>query len=514
MKKLPVGVQSFRKIIEEGYVYADKTREIYDLIQKGSYNFLSRPRRFGKSLLVDTMRELFLGNRELFEGLWIAGPESDYGFAPHPVVRLDMTRFGTAEVDDVRSGLMALLNEHAEAESLRLQGNNPTEAFDWLIRSLAAKHGKRVVVLIDEYDKPVIDHIHAPEKARANREVMGSFYGILKGQDANLHFVFLTGVTKYTKLSVFSRLNNLNDITMRASHANICGITEAEFDLLFGAELGPDEREKVFLWYDGYTWDGLTRVFNPFSLLSYLRDREFNSYWYSSGTPTFLFDVFRARPQDYAGIQGTTITEQLLDSHDIENAPLASLLFQTGFLTVASADRYAAPPEYTLGFPNTEVANSIAAMFLQSAGPDTDPYNSAFVKAVRKAFDEGCPLDVAAPLQGLYASIPYELHIGAEAYYHALFLAVMQFLGFRVSGEVSVAGGRIDGVLDRPNGRSYIIEFKYAADAGGLGPALEAAAQQVASRNYAARYEGSNRKVQKVAIAVAGRGEVAVREIA
>jgi hypothetical protein len=515
MMRLPVGIQSFRKIIEGDYVYADKTREIYRLLQGGSYYFLSRPRRFGKSLLVDTMRELFLGHRELFEGLWIAGPESDYDFEAHPVVRIDMTQVDTSTADDVRNGLMSVLENNAKGGDIELEGGNPAESLRWLIEALVTKHGRRVVVLIDEYDKPIVDHINAPEKAQANREVLGNFYGVLKGQDANLHFVFLTGVSKFTKLSLFSKLNNLNDITLRAPHANICGITEAEFDTLFSAEIDATTRERVFRWYDGFSWDGTTRVFNPFSLLSYLRDREFNSYWYSTGTPTFLAKVFETRPAEYADIQGVTITERMLDSRDIENAPLVSLLFQTGFLTVTSADRKAEPPRYTLGFPNVEVSSSLAELFLTTTPQIADPYGSAFINSLQSALDEGRPEDIAAPLEGLYASIPYELHIGAEAFYHALFLAVMQFLGFRVLGEVSVAGGRIDGVLERPNGKTYVIEFKYVAttDDATLETALAEALAQIETRNYAARYVGTSREVYKLGVAVANRGKVNVATV-
>ncbi|MDR1713751.1 MAG: ATP-binding protein [Coriobacteriales bacterium] len=513
MKQLPIGVQSFRKIIEEDCAYADKTRAIYDLVQSGQYFFLSRPRRFGKSLLIDTLRELFLGHRELFKDLWIGSDEASYGFEPHPVIRLDMTQFSVSSPEDVLTGLAAVLKDNAAYYGLEPQGANPTEQFVWLIESLQKQTGQRVVVLIDEYDKPVIDHIDNPEMAQANRAVMGNFYGILKGQDANLHFVLLTGVSKYTKLSLFSKLNNLKDITLRQPFANICGITAEEFDELFGADVDAAERERIFQWYDGFSWDGETRLFNPFSLLNYMQDRQFNPYWFTTGTPTFLAKVFKDSPQSYAQIQDKTITELDLDSHDIENAPLVSLLFQTGFLTVGSANLNAAPPRYRLRYPNSEVASSLAQMFLSASPAVGDPYDNGFCQQMEEALDSGNPQDIAEPLTGLYASIPYELHIGAEAFYHALFLAVSQFMGFRVLGEVSVARGRIDGVIDRPCGKSYIIEFKYTAQEDDLGQALDQAAAQLEQRGYAERYLGSTREVYKLAIAVAARGQVAIRQL-
>ncbi|MDR1801270.1 MAG: ATP-binding protein [Lachnospiraceae bacterium] len=506
--RLPIGIQSFRKIIEGGYVYADKTKVIHRLIQEGSYYFLSRPRRFGKSLLIDTMNELFLGHRELFAGLYIASKEANYDFPRYPVIRLDLTQFDITSPETVKSGLTKELNKIAENESIILKGDNPTEQFSELIAAMAKKQGNRVVVLIDEYDKPVIDHIHDPEKARINREVLGNFYGVLKGQDANLQFAFLTGVSKFTKLSVFSKSNNLNDITLRVPYANICGITEYEFENLFGNEIDNEIKSEVFDWYDGYSWDGETRVFNPFSLLNYLNDREFNPYWFNSGIPSFLAPAFIAEPFEYVNIQSELISESMLDSHNIEDAPLISLLFQTGFLTVKAANRNARPPLYSLGFPNIEVSNSISELFLMSGSGLENPYNNTFITCMEKALDEGDYKEISAALQSLYASIPYELHIGAEAFYHAIFLAVMQFLNFRVQGEVSVAKGRIDGVLERPNRKVYIIEFKYTKDESKLDDALKEALTQIDNREYHSRYEIPGREVIKLAIAVATRGKV------
>jgi hypothetical protein len=532
MKKLPVGIQTFRKLIEGGYVYADKTGYVYDLIQNGSYYFLSRPRRFGKSLLIDTIAEAFSGDRELFEGLAIAN--TDFPFERHPIIRLDMTQVSIDDTQSLARDLGVVIGTMEETEGFKSPEGSIALRLQKLIESLRAKYNQRVVVLVDEYDKPVIDHISEPEKARANRELLGNFYGVLKGQDANLRFVMLTGVSKFAKLSLFSKLNNLADITLRNPYVGICGFTEAEFDGLFtgyiaayreamhtlGAPDGSKElnqiRHDIFDWYDGFSWDGVTRVFNPFSLLCFFKDFEYNPYWFSTGTPTFLVEHFRNRPGDYAAIQEAEVTERILDSHDIENAPLVSLLFQTGFLTVHKKDRFARPPVFSLGFPNVEVGQSISELFLsslESADIAADPYSLDYIQAMTTALDSGNPEALAEPLSGLYASIPYQLHIEAEAYYHSVFLAVMQFLGFRVLGEVSVAKGRTDGVLDRPNGMSYVVEFKHVTKEAELDDALDEAAAQIEARGYAQRYQGSGRKVFKVAIAVAGRGEVRVRAL-
>jgi hypothetical protein len=247
-----------------------------------------------------------------------------------------------------------------------------------LILGLEAKHGKRVVVLVDEYDKPIIEHIHEPARAGANREVLRGLYGILKGLDAHLRFVFLTGVSKFTRLSLFSVLNNLLDVTLDERYADVCGFTASDFDELFSdrlaemVESGRAEllagrnadaaalRGRVFQWYDGYSWDGRSRVFNPFSLLSFFSQRVLMPYWYSSGAPTFLIKALRGRADVYSGIQGASVTTLDLDSHEIEDAPPVSLLFQTGFLTVQEADFGQAPPSYRVGFPNLEVSTLFA----------------------------------------------------------------------------------------------------------------------------------------------------------
>jgi hypothetical protein len=317
---------------------------------------------------------------------------------------------------------------------------------------------------------------------------------------------------------------------MREPYAGICGITEAEFDALFpefieaylaaarkagnpdGAKSAAEVRDAIFGWYGGYAWDGRTRVFNPFSLLSFFANNEFSPYWFSTGTPTFLPPVFQSRPAEYLGLQEAVINEVSLDSHDIENAPLSSLLFQTGFLTVKSKD-FGPPPSFALGYPNTEVAQSLAQMFLESSEAKVDPLGDAYVTGIRRALDAGDTFALAEGLSGLYASIPHQLPLPAEAFYHAVFLATMQFLGLRVLGEVSVAGGRADGVIERPNGTAWVLEFKYTAEEGALDAAVAEALDQIEERGYARRYAGTSWVVVKAAVCVAGRGTVRVETV-
>ncbi|MDR1852043.1 MAG: ATP-binding protein [Propionibacteriaceae bacterium] len=519
MKELPLGIQTFAEV-RDGYVYADKTGYVQQLAEDGKYFFLSRPRRFGKSLFVDTLNEAWEGNRELFEGLALA--ETDFSFEPHPVVRLDMSTVDISSPARLEEDLLSNLADRAAADGLVIEDKLVIGYFRSLILGLSRKYSKRVVVLIDEYDKPIIEYINDKPRAEANRAVLRGLYGVLKGLDAHLKFVFLTGVSKFTRLSLFSVLNNLTDITLVPDYANICGITEPEFDDLFSEHLAAalargnsgeksmaGLRQKVFDWYDGYSWDGKSSVFNPFSLLSFFQFGVFSPYWYSSGTPSFLMKTLKGRPRVFLDVQDEPISTLDLDSHEIEDAPPASLLFQTGFLTVKNVDYMMTPPVYQVGFPNLEVSTSFAKSFmLDGLGvPDADNRALKLVKSLM-AGDAGALEDALA---GLFASIPYNLHQGNEAYYHSLFLAFMQSIGLRVEGEAAVSGGEADGMLDMPTGHSYVIELKYSKDdEADLDALATKALNQIKAKGYADRYKGTDRSVHLIGVAASGKGNVKV----
>ena len=272
MKRLPLGIQSFKKIIEGDYVYADKTRFIYDLINGASYYFLSRPRRFGKSLLLDTISEAFSGDKELFKGLWIY--DSDYAFPKHPVIRLDMSSISNKTPEVMEKDIMLTLRGKIRDEGFDIADGSPANMFMQLIEHLHRKYNQRVVVLIDEYDKPMLDHINDIPTADGNRQALRGFYGILKSMDPHLRFTFITGVTKFTKTSIFSGLNNLRDITMMEKYANICGVTTQDLGTYFSDHMEyisnledfshfESVHDEILKWYDGYSWDGKTRVINP-----------------------------------------------------------------------------------------------------------------------------------------------------------------------------------------------------------------------------------------------------------
>jgi hypothetical protein len=518
-KKLPIGIQTFRKIIEEDCVYADKTEYLYRLLAQGGAYFLSRPRRFGKSLLLDTLAELLQGQRQLFQGFWIDA--SDYDFKRYPVVRLDMSLVDS-NADILERSIMNRLAEIAQAESLDISGDSPMDVLIRLLNALNAKYGEKVVVLVDEYDKPILDHIGDAVAAEANRAVLSSFYGVMKGMDRVLRFVFITGVTKFTKTSIFSGLNNLRDITLHPDYANICGLTDKDVDALFRDRMedAGNFPEILRKWYDGYSWDGKTHVYNPFSLLNFFDSKQLADYWYESGSPKFLIELLRKKPQNFFEVENVVVDQNILNRFDISDIPLIPLLFQTGYLTIRSVETKDYARLYTLGFPNLEVRQAFSRQTAEALtyASETSAY-SAWLK-MRTALENGSPEELGDVLAGLFASIPYQLHIPEEAYYHSLFLAVMIQLGFSFQGETSVAGGRADGILEMSNGRVYVMEMKYKKcrpDAGEkekqslLDGAIQDAMAQILDRGYADPFKGSGKTIFRVAVAVAGRSDVRVR---
>ena len=530
MKKLPIGIQNFREIMKGGYVYADKTRYVYDLLNGVKCYFLSRPRRFGKSLLLDTIGEAFGGDKELFKGLWIY--DSDYPFPKHPVVRLDMSNIANETPDILKKSLSGAIARRAKDEGLDVGVEIPSDQFKNLIEGLYKKYSQKVVVLIDEYDKPILDHILDVETAEANRMVVKGFYGILKSMDPFLRLTFITGVSKFTKTSIFSEMNNLLDISLMTEYANICGIPVDDLDMHFHehieqlAALEDFQQydnicDEILAWYDGYSWDAKTRVLNPFGLLSFFAQKRFESFWYASGSPKFLVDLLKTKPASFLSLHNLVLRESALDSFDIRKIGAPSLLFQTGYLTIKEILPGMGSRPYRLVIPNLEVREAfnmnVITEFTESDGDATE---SAYW-GLKEALRTGDLLRMRDILQSLFASIPYQLHVNAEAYYHSIFYAIMNLLGFSIETEVSVSGGRIDAVLDYAD-KVYIMEFKYAHCAPDAAPeekrklfdkVLEEGLQQITDKGYADRYIGGGKEIIKAAFAFLGRDDIEVRII-
>jgi len=525
MKKLPLGIQSFRKIVENDCIYVDKTQYIFNLINDSSYYFLSRPRRFGKSLLLDTIAEVFNGDRELFKGKWIYN--SGYLFKKHPVIRFDMSNIANETSELLKYAISEDVAACAEKENIIMTGNEPGILFKRLIENLHKKYGERVVVLIDEYDKPILDHIDDIKTAAKNRQVLKGFYGILKSMDPYLRFTLFTGVTKFTKTSIFSGLNNLKDITMSEEYAGICGIPTDSLEAYFNdyiTDLTKYDRFKKFdnikneilAWYDGYSWDGRTKLLNPFSLLSFFFDKKIGSYWYETGTPGFLIDMIKKKPESYLMLRKLRITELILNTFDIEKIEIEPLLFQAGYLTVFEVEETRGQPIYVLDIPNNEVRDAFGLQILSALTESGDVRAGQAQMEIGKALEAGDLHKMLRMMRGLFASIPYELHVDDEAYYHSIFYAAMTLLGFEMDAEVSVSKGRVDAILELDD-KIYVMEFKYVKCPRNANDdlrkklfktALDKAMKQINDRGYGDKYEGSGKTVIKAAFAFLGRDDI------
>jgi len=528
MKKLPLGIQNFRKIIEGNYVYVDKTQHIYNLLNDASYYFLSRPRRFGKSLLLDTIGEVFNGDKELFKGLWIY--DSDYSFNKHPVIRLDMSNISNKTPDALENSLSNYLKICYISEGFTFEKNLAADNYINLIYLLFNKYKQRVVVLIDEYDKPILDHIDDLKTAAENRQALRGFYGILKSMDPYLRFIFITGVTKFTKTSIFSGLNNLLDITLMNDYAGICGIPVDRLEKIFRdyielLKVNDSFKQydniagEILAWYDGYSWDGKERLLNPFSLLNFFRQKKFKPHWYSTGTPGFLMDMIKMKPESYLRLKNLEIIEEMLDTFDIEGIELEPLLFQTGYLTVKDTLHKKGSPVYILDIPNYEVRDAFSMQVLSALSGKGDVQASRAQREIKAALESGDMQKMLEILRGLFASIPYELHVSREAYYHSIFYAAMTLLGFDMDAEVSASGGRVDAVLELDN-KVYILEFKYEKCPQDTNEddkkklfeaALTVAMKQINDKGYSDKYRGSGKTVYKVAFVFIGRDEIDVK---
>ncbi|MCL1914136.1 MAG: ATP-binding protein [Eubacteriaceae bacterium] len=526
MKKLPLGNQSFRKIIEGGYVYVDKTKYIYKLVNEASYYFLSRPRRFGKSLLLDTISEVFNGDKELFEDLWIH--DSGYTFPKYPVIRLDMSNVSTESSEDLKKSLLTSLSIISENEALPIVDEVPSDVFKRLIITLHKKYGQKVVVLVDEYDKPILDHILDEEAAEANRKVLRGFFGILKSMDPYLRFSMFTGVSKFAKTSIFSELNNLSDITLHEEYAGICGFGIDELDEYFGdhienapiaglEEKGANLRSEILKWYDGYSWDGKTRLVNPFSLLSFFDQKRFSSFWYASGSPKFLMDLIKENPGPYSELEDMRILDFSLDTINLGNISLEPLLLQSGYLTIGSVEydeHFDAI--YTLRMPNYEVGRAFHLQVLSGLSNSGDLKASQFRIGMVNALGNGDLGAVLALMKSIFASIPYHIHVALEAYYHSVFYAALNVLGFDIQAEVATSRGRVDAILELGE-KVYIFEFKYEDCPAGASeeektkaytPSLDKAMDQIKAKGYYEKFIGRGKEIYLAAFAFLGRDSI------
>ncbi len=499
LRNLPIGIQNFEKLREGEYLYVDKTEQIYRLISSGCYYFLSRPRRFGKSLLMSTIHSYFSGRKDLFEGLAIENLEKEW--LEHPVLHLDLN---TRNYSDEKA-LTDELNKHLEYWEA-LYGNQFTdrsieERFTQIIKLAFEKTGRKVVILVDEYDKPMLQAIGNPELQDAYRATLRGFYGALKSMDGCIRFALLTGVTKFGKLSVFSGLNNLNDISMDESYSDICGITEEELVSNFNPELnamaeasGVTLEECIGMMrqrYDGYHFHKNSKgVYNPFSVLLSLSKKEFGSYWFETGTPTYLVQLLQEREYNLEDMSHAVVSAKKLNSIDADPADPIPVIYQSGYLTIKDYD-----PEfgtYTLGFPNAEVEEGFLD-FLVPYYANLHNMDSAFcirnfVTDVRTGNTDG----FVDRLKSFFADYPYELVKKLENHYQNVVFILCKLMGFYTEAEYRTSQGRIDMVVKTPK-FCYVLEFK-------LDGTAEEALAQISDNNYTLPFAVEDRQVVRLGI--------------
>ena len=502
MKKLPIGIQTFEKIRENSgeYVYVDKTQEIYNLVSTGSVYFLSRPRRFGKSLLCSTLVSLFEGRKELFEGLWIE--TSDWQWKKHPVIHISFARIMRKTPDDLRIYLCKALVLIGKKYGNQLpESDAPGYLLQLLVEELAQQN--RVVIIIDEYDKPILDHITNVSVARQMREILREFYEAIKDLDQYLSLVFITGVTKFSKTSIFSGMNNLDDVTFDEEAATLCGFTYDDLKDQFGpwiqrladrVKLTSEQTiEQMQIWYNGYRFDKLGaafRVYNPFSLLHVLKKRDFANYWFETGTPTFLLTLIEEKNYPAIEMNNVRVAGSDMKTYEVDNIDLYVLLQQTGYLTIVDYD--ADSDNYTLSYPCREVAQSLIKLMMHSMTSMQLARVNDYVAWFRLALCKGDIEYFCKTLQQFFTEIPYTIQIGMEKYYQTVFFIVCRLLTRQVYAEVATNIGRIDAVIEFEE-RVVIIEFKFNQD-------LAVAIKQIKEKGYADAYRSSDKQLIAVGL--------------
>jgi hypothetical protein len=485
MKKLPIGLQNLREMRTEGYAYVDKTPFVAQLAEQGKYYFLARPRRFGKSLFVDTLAEAFMGSRELFEGLYL---ENHWDWSrSYPVLRFDFSPGVLRSREELDQRIIAQLDELAHRLSLTLTRDDIPSRFEELVLRLTEATRQPVVVLVDEYDKPILDNLSTPELATTMREGLRNFYSVIKRLDPHLKFVLLTGVSKFSKVSLFSDLNNLEDMTLDPRVATLCGYTHEELTTTFAEYLDGVDLAEIRRWYNGYNFLG-EPVYNPFDILLYLRHRQFKAYWFETGTPTFLLKVLEQHQATLADLDGVEVGERLLSRFDVEQIEPEALLFQTGYLTIDHSWADDAGYHYRLTYPNHEVRLALPQAQLERYSPNARSQQIA-LKQVRDALERNDPDRLRAALHAFFASIPHNWHrknelADYEGYWASLVYCLFAALGVETRTEEVSYRGQVDLVIQY-QGRVWLLEFKIEDGNDG-----QKALDQIKSKGYHHRYAG------------------------
>jgi len=491
MKYLPIGIQTFRDIIEGGFYYVDKTHFIPKLTSK--YYFLSRPRRFGKSLFLDTLKEAFSGNKELFKGLYLYDNwdwEKKY-----PVIKISFGGGSVRTPKALINHMNFILKNASQDHQIELKESIPDKQFYELIKSLSEKRGSQVVVLIDEYDKPILDAIENIEVARENREILKDFYSVLKDADPYLKLVFLTGVSRFSKVSIFSGLNQLQDITLNEEFSTVCGYTQSELENVFEDRLKDFDKEKIKVWYNGYSWLG-ERVYNPFDILLLFSEKRFRAFWFETGTPTFLIKMFMKNRYYLPELENLEVGEEILSNLDVDNIRIENLLFQSGYLTIK--EFLEEDGVYILSYPNLEVRKSLnnALLFYLDFDASKITKTELNIKQILKEKNIDKLKDV---IYTFFASIPHDWYRkndidSYEGFYASIVYALFNGAGLNVIAEDNTNKGQIDlSVFNQDS--VYIVEFKVIEDKEEY-----KALKQIKEKKYYEKYIGKYNDIYLIGI--------------
>jgi hypothetical protein len=499
LKNMPIGVQDFESLRNDGYLYVDKTALVHQLVSKGKYYFLSRPRRFGKSMLISTLHAYFSGKKELFKGLAIENLEKDW--TEYPVLHLDLNTSEYTTEDDLRNKLSSNLDDWEEQYGIKKSKITLGDRFEDVIRRTYENTGRRVVILVDEYDKPVLQAIDKDELQDTYRTILKGFYGALKSMDRYIKFAFLTGVTKFSKVSVFSGLNNLFDISMDNRYVRICGITDEELDTVFvpyirrlATAMGRaynDVREELRVRYDGYHFcEDSVGIYNPFSILCTFQSDKIKNYWFETGTPSYLVYLLKKYHCNLEKMATAVVDEDTLDSVDSQSTDPVPVIYQSGYLTIKGYNpRF---KTYTLGFPNTEVEDGFLKFLLPYYSPVQKTKSGFYIANFVEEVESGRVDDFLKRLSSLFADTPYELVKDLENHYQNVLFIVTKLMGFYVKAEYHTSEGRIDMVLQTDD-YTYVMEFK-------LNGTAEEALAQINDKNYALPFAVDDRKLVKVGV--------------
>ncbi len=493
LKKLPIGISTLKTILEENYIYVDKTHLAQDLIENGQYYFLSRPRRFGKSLFLDTLKTILDGQEEFFRDLYIGN--HGYKFDKFPIIRISFNNGDFSSKESFNNRVNTILEDNQRALGIQCPSKyNCSDCFGRIIQEAYLKYNKKVVILIDEYDKPILDNIENSEIARIIRDELKSFYSVIKGSDEYIKFVFITGVSKFSKVSLFSGLNNLNDITLNPNYATICGYTQDDVETDFSKHLEGQDFDKIKKWYNGYKFLG-EGVYNPFDILLFISNNfSYRNYWFQTATPTFLLKLIEKNNYFLPNLEYIVKDEMMLNSFDVDYIELETLMWQTGYLTINKvSENYDGTPKFHLGIPNYEVKISLLssiADFMSRVNSPTILKGQIHESLVSANFQ-----NLEINIKSLFASIPYN-HFTKnkmyeyEGYYVSVFYAYIKALGLDLVGEDITNKGKIDLTI-KANDNIYIVEFK-VDDTNAL--------TQIKEKKYHEKYLDQNKDIYLVGI--------------